>query len=87
MALNSRPKEQAHERLAAFSGNLIRQFCDGKGVLRITLMSGHRPALGDREVTLEGDEVYTRVSENRLPPLAPKDGRSTLSNAAVATGS
>jgi hypothetical protein len=26
------------------------------------------PAPGDREVTLEGDEVYTRVSENR-PPL------------------
>ena len=30
-------------------------------------MSGHPPAPGDREVTLEGDEVYTRVSENRPP--------------------
>lgn len=26
------------------------------------------PAPGDREVTLEGDEVYTRIGEN-LPPL------------------
>jgi transposase-like protein len=26
------------------------------------------PAPGDREVTLEGDEVYTRVGENRPPP-------------------
>lgn len=39
---------------------------------------------GDREVTLEGDEVYTRVGENR-PPLARKDGQSALSNAVVAT--
>lgn len=45
------------------------------------------PAPADREVTLEGDEVYIRVGENLPPPLAPRGGLFTLLNARAATGS
>jgi hypothetical protein len=45
------------------------------------------PAPAGSEVTLEGDEVYTRVGENLPPPLPLKAGQFTLSNVAVAIGS
>ena len=45
------------------------------------------PAPDGAEVTLEGDEVYTRVGENLPPPLSLKVGLSTSLSGRVATGS
>lgn len=44
------------------------------------------PAPEASEVTLEGDEVYTRLRENLPPPKSPKAGRFTLSSEPVAIG-
>lgn len=44
------------------------------------------PAPKGREVALEGDEVYTRMTENLPPPRVLKDGQFILSNVAVAIG-
>lgn len=43
------------------------------------------PAPEGAEVTLEGDEVYTRVDENLPPPVSHQAGLSTSLNAIVAT--
>jgi transposase-like protein len=45
------------------------------------------PAPAGAEVTLEGDEVYTRVGENLPPPLSRKVGRCISLNGRLDTGS
>lgn len=44
------------------------------------------PAPDGADITLEGDEVYTRVGKNHPPPLNLLDGLSTLLNGKRATG-
>ena len=44
------------------------------------------PAPAGSDVTVEGDEVYTRVSKNLPPPASPKVGPSTSLNARAVIG-
>ena len=68
MALNSRTEATGARATGRICGKSHSTILRWEGRLANHVDEWSPPAPGDREVTLEGDEVYTRVSENR-PPL------------------
>ena len=68
MALNSRTEGTGARATGRIFGKSHSTTLRWEGRLANHVDEWSPPAPGDREVTLEGDEVYTRVSENR-PPL------------------
>ena len=77
--MNVRIEGMGYEQLGDLLAILTPRSCALENRLANQLSQWSPVAPETADLTVEGDEVYTRVDKN-LPPVSAKDGRSTSSH-------